>query len=254
VLIVAFNGDSHALIPLFAVGAFLAFTLSQAGMVVHWARERSRWWWQKAIINGVGALVTGTALLIIGVSKFFEGAWITVFVIPMLVAGLLRIRAHYRAVAQQLSLRGAAPARPACASLRVVVPISGVHRGIVDAINLACSISQQVTVVYVELEPGAGQQVRETWERWWPDVPLVILPSPYRSIVGPLLDYLDDTDRQHGDGQLAALVLPEFVPARWWESLLHNQTAWVIKAALLYRRRRQGFQRVIIDVPYHLRR
>jgi len=254
VLIVAFGGDSHALIPLFAVGVFLAFTLSQAGMVIHWWRERGRGWWPKAIVNGVGALVTGMAVLIIGVSKFAEGAWITILVIPLLVLVFLRIRAHYRAVAQQLSLQGVSPSPPSFPPLRVVVPISGVHRGIMDAIAYARSISQDVTAVYIELEPGAGQQVRERWEQWWPDVPLVVLPSPYRSIVGPLLDYLDETDQQHADGQLAAVVLPEFVPARWWEGLLHNQTAWLIKTALLYRRRQRGFQRVIIDVPYHLRR
>jgi len=106
----------------------------------------------------------------------------------------------------------------------------------------------------VELEPGFGERVREEWQSWWPDVPLVVLPSPYRSIIGPLLDFLDETDRQHNDGQLATVVLPEFVPAKWWHSLLHNQTAWLLKAALLYNRRQLGYQRTIIDVAYHLRR
>jgi len=111
-----------------------------------------------------------------------------------------------------------------------------------------------VTAVYVELEPEAGDKIRETWEAWWPDVPLVVVSSPYRSIIAPLLDYLDETDRQHNDGQLATVILPEFVPARWWQSLLHNQTAWLLKAALLYRRRQSGFQQAIIDIPYHLKR
>jgi hypothetical protein len=111
-----------------------------------------------------------------------------------------------------------------------------------------------VTAVYVELEPGRGERIREEWQSWWPDVPLVVLPSPYRSIVGPLLDFLDQTDRQINDGQLATVVLPEFVPAKWWHSLLHNQTAWLLKAALLYNRRQLGYQRTIIDVAYHLRR
>jgi hypothetical protein len=124
----------------------------------------------------------------------------------------------------------------------------------VDAVNFARSIGREVTAVYVELMPGSGEEIRRKWEQWWPDVPLVILPSPYRSIVGPLLEFLDETDRQHNDGQQAVIILPEFVPARWWHNLLHNQTAWLLKAALLYRRRRLGFQRVIIDIPYHLRR
>jgi hypothetical protein len=254
VLIVAFGGDTHALIPLFAVGAFLAFTLSQTGMVVHWWRERGRGWRSKAVFNGIGALATGATLLIVGVSKLGQGAWITILLIPVLVAGFLQVRTHYRKVAQQLSLDGVPPSIIPSPSPRVVIPISGVHRGIFDAVSFARSISEDVTAVYVELEPDAGQRIREKWEHWWPDVPLVILPSPYRSVVGPLLDFLDETDRRHHDGQLATVVLPEFVPARWWENLLHNQTAWLIKAALLYRRRHLGFQRTIIDIPYHLRR
>ncbi len=253
-LIVAFGGDTHALIPLFAVGAFLAFTLSQTGMIVHWRCERGRGWWLKAALNGLGALATGTTLLIVGVSKFGQGAWITVLLIPTLVMGFLQVRTHYREVAQQLSLSGLPPSIKPFPTPRVVIPISGVHRGIVDAIAYAQSISKDVTAVYVELEPGGGQRIREKWEDWWPDVPLVVLASPYRSIIGPLLDFLDETDRQHKDGQLATVVLPEFIPARWWENLLHNQTAWLIKAALLYRRRHLGFQRTIIDVPYHLKR
>lgn len=253
-LILVFGGDTHSLVPLFAVGAFLAFTLSQAGMVVHWWRERGRHWPTKTIINGVGALVTGLALVIIGVSKFVEGAWITILVIPVTVLVFCRIHAHYQEVRAELSLRGLPPSIKPFPSPRVVVPISGVHRGIVDAVDFARSISKHVTAVYIELEPDSGQRIRETWERWWPDVPLVVLASPYRSLVGPLLDFLDETDRWHNDGQLATVVLPEFVPARWWHGLLHNQSGWLIKMALLYRRRRLGFQRVIIDVPYHLRR
>jgi amino acid transporter len=254
VLIVVFGGDTHALVPLFAVGAFLAFTLSQTGMVIHWWRERGRGWRPKAVFNGIGALATGATLLIVGVSKLGQGAWITILLIPMLVAGFLQVRAHYQKVARQLSLDGVPPPIVPSPSPRVVIPISGVHRGIFDAVNFARSISESVIAVYVELESDAGQRIREKWEHWWPDVPLVILPSPYRSVVGPLLDFLDKTDRRHHDGQLATVILPEFIAARWWENLLHNQTAWLIKAALLYRRRHLGFQRTIIDVPYHLKR
>lgn len=253
-LVIVFNGDTHALIPLFAIGAFLAFTLSQTGMVVHWWRERGRRWLIKSFINGIGAVATGAAVIVIALSKFVEGAWITIVVIPMMVAIFYRIRAHYHDVGRQLSLRGLPPSLKPSPSPRVVIPISGVHRGIVDAISFARSISNDVTGVYVELEPGAGEHVRAMWQSWWPDVPLVIKPSPYRSIVGPLLDFLDETDLQHHDGQQAIVVLPEFVPARWWHGLLHNQTAWLIKSALLYNRRNRGYQRVIIDIPYHLRR
>ncbi len=252
-LIFVFNGDTHALIPLFAIGAFLAFTLSQAGMVVHWWRERGKGWWLKSVVNGVGALATTMTVVVVVISKFIEGAWITVFIIPIFVAVFLRVRAHYQEVARQLSMDGLPPSLKPVQIQRVVVPISGVHRGIVDAINFARSISDNVTAVYVELEPGAGERVRQKLAEWWPDVKLTIVPSPYRSVIAPLLDFLDETDRLHNDGQLAALVLPEFIPAKWWQSLLHNQTAWLIKAALLYRRRFSAFPRVIIDIPYHLR-
>ena len=254
VLIVVFSGNSHLLIPLFAIGAFLAFTLSQSGMVVHWFRERSPNWVIKAFLNGLGAFTTATTLLIVGISKFREGAWITLLLIPILVFIFLRIRQHYESVGKQLSLRGLPPDLKPSPLLRLVVPVSGVHRGIIDAMDFAQSISKDITGVYIELDPGAGEQMRKDWECWWPDVPLVILPSPYRSIIGPLLDYLDEDDRKHNDGTLAGVVLPEFIPARWWQALLHNQTYLMIKTALLYRRRTLGFQRIIIDVPYHLKK
>jgi amino acid transporter len=253
-LIVVFSGNTHALIPLFAVGVFLAFTLSQAGMVLHWRREGERGWWWKALINGLGAVATLITLLVVGISKFTEGAWLTIVMIPSLVIVFLQIRAHYRQVGKSLSLRGLPPSLKPLPPPRVIIPISGVHRGVIDAINFAKSISKDVTAVYVELEPGAGEKMCDTWDTWWPDVPLVVVPSPYRSIVGPLLDYLDRADAEHNDGQLAAVILPEFVPAHWWQGLLHNQTAWMLKAALLYKRRQLGYQRAIIDIPYHLKR
>ncbi len=251
-LIVLFQGDTHALVPLFAVGAFLAYTISQTGMVVHWFKERTGGWKFKAFLNGIGALATGVASLVIGVSKFVEGAWITIFLIPLLLITFLKIRSHYREVAAQLSLRGLPPSLRPAPTLRAVVPIAGINRSVVEAMTYAMSISQSVTGVYIELEPGKGNKVQKEWNAWFPDIPLAIVPSPYRAIVGPLLDFLDAQDQKCHDGQLATIVLPEFVPARWWQALLHNQTAFLLKSALLYRRRNQGYQRVIIDVPYHL--
>ena len=251
-LIIIFNGDTHALIPLFAIGAFLAFTLSQSGMVVHWIRERGRSWLPKAIANAVGALATITTLVVVIFSKFLDGAWITVLLIPLIVVCFRKISAHYQKVRKQFSLKGLPPSLKPLQPTRVVIPISGVHRGVVGAVNFARSISDNVTAVYVELEPGAGEKTRLEWESWWPDVPVVIITSPYRSIVTPLIQFLDETDAQHNDGQLATIVIPEFIPGRWWQTLLHNQTAWLLKTALLYRRRRHGLERIIIDVPFHL--
>jgi len=252
-LIVIFGGDTHSLVPLFAIGAFLAFTLSQTGMVVHWWRERGKAWILKTVANGVGAIATLTTLVVVIFSKFLEGAWITVLIIPLIVLTFLKISRHYKEIRGELSLRGLPPSLRPLGALRVVIPISGVHRGVVGAVNFARTISTDVTAVYVELEAGAGEKTRAEWQGLWPDIPMVIVPSPYRSIVGPLIDFLDETDREHNDGQLATVVLPEFVPGRWWQALLHNQTAWLMKAALLYHRREFGKERVIIDVPFYLR-
>ncbi|HOU15436.1 MAG TPA: APC family permease [Anaerolineae bacterium] len=251
-LIIIFNGDTHALIPLFAVGVFLAFTLSQAGMVVHWWRERGAGWQWKLLLNGIGALATAVTVLVVGMSKFIAGAWITVILIPLLVAMFLYVHRYYDDVREQLTLRGQQPPVKTYPAPRVVIPVAGVHRAILDAVGYACSISRDVTAVYIATDAEETERVREAWTHWWPDVPLVVVPSPYRAILKPLLDYLDQTDQEHNDGQLATIVLPEFVPAKWWQSVFHNQTAWLIKAALLYRRRALGYQRAIIDVPYHL--
>jgi len=253
ILIVFFNGDTHALIPLFAIGAFLAFTLSQAGMVVHWLREKGRGWIVKAAFNSAGALATGTTVLVVAVSKFVEGAWITVIVIPLIVLAFHRVRQHYDQVRNQLSMHGLPPSLRPVSPARVVIPISGVHRGMVNAVTFAQSISPNVTAVFVEMEPGSGSRMDEEWKEWWPDIPLAIVPSPYRSLIGPLLEYLDRTDAEHNDGQLAVVVLPEFVTTSWWQNLLHNQTALLLKTTLLYGRRKSGLERVVIDVPYHLR-
>jgi amino acid transporter len=253
-LIVIFRGNSHLLIPLFAVSVFIAYTLSQVGMVRHWWRERGGGWLIKAGINGFGALVTCLALLVIVASKFLHGAWISLLLILLLVSFFYKIRSHYRRIGRELSIHGMKIPRLSRKELRVIIPISGIHRGTVEAVGFARRIARDVTAVYVELDPGASEAVREKWSELYPRIPIVILPSPYRSIIQPLLNYLDETDRQHDDGQQATIVLPEFVPAKWWHSLLHNQTAWLLKAALLYRRRRRGYQSVIIDVPYHLRK
>ena len=253
ILILVFKGDSHLLIPLFAVGVFLAFTLSQAGMVVHWKRKGGRGWLLKAMLNGLGAVATLATLLVVGASKFMDGAWVTILVIPIIVAVFYKIKSHYDETRHQLSLSGVRPLIKPLPAQRIVMPVAGIHRGTVEALNFCRSISDQITVVFLELEPGEGEAIRDKWEKWFPDVPLDIVSSPYRSIVGPLLDYLDRVDQQYHDGRQAVLVLPELVTAKWWQNLLHNQTALVIKAALLYKRRKSGFQRVIIDVPFHLK-
>ncbi len=255
VLVLVFQGDTHGLIPLFAVGAFLAFTLSQAGMVFHWLRERGSHWRVKATLNGLGTAVTAFALVVIAGSRFWEGAWIVVLLIPLIVAGFQRIRRHYEKVAAELSLRGLPPSLKPLPEPRVVLPVASLHRGVIKAVRYAQAISDHVTAVYVEIEPGSGDKLREQWEEWGlhQSAKLEIVPSPYRSVVGPFLEFLDRTDREHNDGQMASVILPDLVPAHWWETLLHNQTAWLIRLALFYRRRTFEKTRAIIDVPFYLR-
>lgn len=252
-LILGFAGDTHALIPLFAVGVFLAFTLSQAGMVVHWWRGRGAYWRLKAAVNGVGAAATAIAFLIVAGAKFAEGAWIVLVILPALVILFYGIHGHYREVARELSLKGLPPDIKPVPAPRVVLPISGVHRGVIQALRFARTLSDRVTAVYVEVKPGGAEKIREMWERWGQGVPLEVVPSPYRSIVGPILDYLDEADREQNDGQPAMVLLPEFVPARWWHYILHNQTALLLRLALIYRRRREGQVRAIVDIPFYLR-
>lgn len=254
ILIVGFNGDSHTLIPLFAVGVFLAFSLSQAGMVAHWFKLRSPNWSIKALINGAGALVTLLALLVIAFSKFLDGAWIVIFLIPCLVLVFELIHAHYKEVSRELSLQGLEHTPRPLPKPRLVIPISGMHRGTLEALLYARSISEQVTAVYVETDPELTGKLKKEWASWGQDVPLVVVPSPYRSLIGPFLDYLYQNDLEINDGQLASVLLPEFVPVRWWHHLLHNQTATLMRLALLYDRRKLGVSRAIIDVPFHLRK
>ncbi len=166
------------------------------------------------------------------------------------------ISRHYAEIGHELSLHEAFPPVSSVPPPppRVVLPISGVHRGVVLALRYARSISDRVTAVYVEVNPGDADRVRAAWEIWGMGVPLVVVSSPYRSVVQPFLDFLDRYDREANDGRLATVLLPEFVPAKWWQHLLHNQTAWLLRLALVYRRRRFGKVRAIIDIPLHLRK
>ncbi len=244
VLVIAFQGSTHLLIPLYAVGVFLAFTLSQAGMVVHWYKLRGERWLHTALINAIGAILTAVATVVIAATKFTHGAWIVVILIPLLVLGFLQIHHHYERVASRLSLEGAG--RPRIGKNPVVVLVAGIHKGVVEALEYAKSISPNVTALTVDLDPTQTTKLRLKWAEWAPDVPLVVLESPYRSVLRPLLDYIDRMERQ-GEGRYLTVVLPEFIPCHWWEHFLHNQTALLIKGALLFK---PG--KVTISVPYHL--
>ncbi|PYS83203.1 MAG: amino acid permease [Acidobacteria bacterium] len=301
ILVWAFRGDTSRLIPLYAVGVFLSFTLSQAGMIVHWRREgtalrsmraavqvagsqvdnlakgsaqsesnltgklqakrltaeapmslaevtqlEKKSHWRKSLaINGVGAVSTFIVLMVFIVTKFLHGAWIVVVLIPLLVVMFLRIHRHYFEVAQQLSTEGLEALRPI--RHEVIVPISGLHRGVIAALEYAKSIApHHVTAIYVNLDDETTQKLREKWQQWGSGVNLVVVASPYRSLLRPLLNYVDRVKRS-SHGEVVTIVLPEFVPARWWQNLLHNQNTLFLKGALLFKR---GV--VVTNVPYHL--
>jgi hypothetical protein len=266
-LVWVFRGDTSRLIPLYAVGVFLSFTLSQAGMVIHWWREgktlepaavdangsqalrkkpaRKSHWRKYLVVNGVGAVATFIVLMIFILTKFVHGAWIVVVVIPLLVLMFFRIHRHYVDVARQLSTEGLQGLRPI--HHEVIVPISGIHRGVITALEYAKSIApHHVTAIYVNLDEEATQKLREKWEQWGSGVNLVVVASPYRSLVRPLFNYVDRVRRSSPD-VVITMVLPEFVPAKWWQNLLHNQNTLFLKGALLFKR---GV--VVTNVPYHL--
>ncbi|MBC7252292.1 MAG: amino acid permease, partial [Anaerolineae bacterium] len=246
-LVIIFHGDTHALIPLYAVGVFVSFTLSQTGMVRRWlTRREGKRWWLSAAINGLGALTTGMVMLIVAATRFTQGAWIVVLILPIIIAMFLKINHHYRAVAEQLSLAGVKEP-PALAASKVIVPVAGVHRGVLQALQYARSISRDITAVCVDVDPATTEKVRERWPQWVSDIPLVVLPSPYRSTLEPLMDYIEQVKQSHDSDGVITVLLPEFVPARWWHNLLHNQTALLIRMMLRYQR-----NIVVINVPYHL--
>ena len=303
VLVWAFRGDTSRLIPLYAVGVFLSFTLSQAGMIMHWWREgrhlkamrataiagaatqpaqidkkqsaelrmtgklegfhltkpgegpktlaevqsleKKSHWKKSLVINAIGATATGIVLFVFIATKFLHGAWVVVVLIPLLVLLFLKIHRHYVEVAQQLSTEGLSQLRPI--HHEVIVPISGIHRGVVEALEYAKSIApHHVTAVYVNLDDEAAQKLRQKWQQWGTGVNLVVVASPYRSLGRPLLNYVDRVKRTR-QGVVVTIVLPEFVPAKWWQNILHNQNTLFLKGALLFKK---GI--VVTNVPYHL--
>ena len=243
-LILLFGGATHALIPLYAVGVFVSFTLSQASMVRRWLSRREEGWWWRWVLNAVGAATTGLVMLVIAATKFSHGAWMVVLLIPLLVALFMMIHRHYADVARQLSLVNYGGPPPIQHS--VLVLVGDLHRGVAAALRYAQTLSTSAKAVYVELDPERTQKLEEKWGKFGLGVPLVVLTSPYRSLLTPFLDYVNHL-LAVGENHVVTIVIPEFVPARWWQHLLHNQTALLIKGALLFRK---GV--VVVDVPFHL--
>jgi amino acid transporter len=262
-LIIIFDASVSGLIPLYAIGVFLSFTLSQAGMARRWwkighlrdgqvVQERGSLlrftpgWSAKMVINGFGALCTAAVMLVFAVTKFTEGAWLVLLLMPILIIIFSVIHRHYLDLAAHLSLdHYGTPPR----ILRhcVILPLGGVHRGTIEALRYARTISDDVTAVHVSIEAAEAEKLRQRWEVWGDGARLVILDSPYRLLLEPLLQYIQEIAAQRQANETITIVVPQFVPRRWWHNFLHNQTAIFLRLALLFRR---GI--VVTNVPFHV--
>jgi len=262
-LIIVFQASVTRLIPLYAIGVFLSFTLSQAGMARRWwkigklrpdeeIQEKGSTlkydprWRLKMCINAFGAICTTVVLLVFAVTKFQDGAWIVIFIIPTLVAIFSAIHRHYQVLASRLSLDNYG-APPRIARHRVIIPISGVHSGTMAALRYAKTLSDDITAVHVSIDPDEAERIRKKWEIWGDGRRLVILDSPYRLLIEPLLSYIEDLDRNRKPNEIITIIVPEFVPGRWVSGILHTRTAMTLKRVLLFKK-----DIVITSVPYQV--
>jgi uncharacterized membrane protein len=247
-LLVYFQGDVHLLIPLYSVGVFVCFTLSQVGMVRHWLTVKEPGWHWRLAVNGVGAVLTFVVLIVVASVKFTSGAYLVLVLIPMLVVLMMFINRQYAASARQLAVRPEFVVPPPGRDERAVVPVPSLNRAVVRAVNVARSISDEVLAVYISSDPDDSAEMRSRWERQVPGVALVIVESPYRALAGPLMAYLDVLDRAWPPEKpepITFIVIPEYVAKHWWERILYNQSARHLRRVLLGRP-----HTVVVDVPY----
>jgi amino acid transporter len=246
-LLLAFGGQTHALIPLYSVGVFVAFTVGQSGMIVHWLRERPPGWQWRLAINSFGCALTGLVAVVVMIAKA-PTSLLVIIVIPLLVGLMLFINRQYRASKAELAVRPDAVIRGPQREERVIVPVPGINRAVVHAVNVGLSIDPNVRAVLISDDPEDAALVRSRWEHQMPTVPLVIVESPYRALVAPLISYLDVLDRgwpADKEAPITFVVIPEYVARSWWERILYNQSAKRLRAALLGRP-----HTVVVNVPY----
>jgi amino acid transporter len=247
-LLAAFGGDTHSLIPLYSVGVFVCFTLSQIGMVRHWWDERSTGWRWRMVVNAGGAVLTAVVLIVVVSEKFVDGAYLVVILVPVLVLMMLFIKQQYTRSRQELAVAPDLVVRPPHREQRVVVPIPGLTRAVVQAINVGRAISPDIRAVYISDDPASAARLRERFERQIPGVPLVVVDSPYRTLSGPLLAYLELLDSAWPPDKrepITFVVVPEYVARSWWERILYNQASKRLRRILLGRP-----HTVLVNVPY----
>lgn len=248
ILIVLFGGKTHALMPLYAVGVFISFTLSQSGMFSKWVKEKTPGWRHKAIINGTGAVVTFITVIIIGATKFLHGAWLVCIFIPLLVVIMLKIKRHYNKVAEQLKLP--LNLRPkelnyADDKQHVIILLDSLNKSFIKSLNYAGNISSNITAFHVSVDDEAAEKLKKRWEEYNAGIPLVIKHSPYRDIYEPLISFIESEEYEAKKGETVTVILTQFVITKWWHNVLHNQTALFIKN-MLYKRRNIA----VVTVPY----
>jgi len=266
ILIIIFNASVTLLIPLYAIGVFLSFTLSQTGMARRWWKighlkqgqeiveqgstlKYEPGWKYKMLINGFGALCTAVVMVIFAATKFREGAWVVLIIIPLLVKFFFTIHHHYQDLASNLSLDkfSGLPARQS--RHRVILPVSAIHQGVLLALRYAKLLSDDVTVVHVSLDPAETEKVQTRWKRWGEGTRLVILDSPYRLFIEPLLAYIEDIVESSQPNETMTIIVPQFIPSKRWHYALHLRTAEVLRQELLSK---PGV--VVTDIPYHVRK
>ena len=263
-LVIVFKASVSSLIPLYTIGVFLSFTLSQSGMARRWWKagrirpgekiiepgstlEYERGWLHKMIINGFGALMTLAVMFIFAITKFKDGAWIVILIIPVLVIGFYMIHHHYIHLARQLSLDNRITTKRIIRN-RVIMPIGGVHNGTLAALKYARTLSMDVTAVHISIDQNDTDKIEQKWNRWGDGIRLIVLHSPYREFLEPLLEYIDEISTVVSSKEMITIVVPQFVPRLWWTRFLHTRTAEVLRKALL---NREGI--VILEVPYQLK-
>ncbi|MEG6584371.1 APC family permease [Dendrosporobacter sp. 1207_IL3150] len=252
-LIVVFGGNIDHLISLYAIGVFVSFTIAQTSMIVHWRRERGQGWQLRAWLNGLGAFTTGLVVIIITVTKFAHGAWLILVFVPSIIFVFKKIRGHYDSIAKQLSMppEFVAQAKPKAGTESkhiVVVPVSTPTRVVFETLKYAKAIGDNVLAVHVASEEDSEEKIKAKWNQWDLGLELVVLHSPYRLLMNPLIDYIEHLHDAKGPDDYITVVIPEFETKRWWHRLLHNQTGWILRTALILRE-----NVIVTTVPYQLK-
>jgi amino acid transporter len=247
ILLVIFHGKTNALIPLYAIGVFLSFTLAQTGLVRKWYKDRVKGWKGKLLINGLGALVSFVVLMIFSITKFHEGAWLVIFITPLLLWAITKISHHYEDVANELRISLCDDKLVQPKESIIIVPVAGIHKAVSATLNYAKSLSPNVIAFYVAFSDEDEQHMEEKWEQWNPGVRLIVFKSRYRTFVKPLLEFIERIDSHVAEKQNIMILLPQFIVKRWWHRFLHNQSASRIRSKLQAER-----DIMVATVPYHL--